>query len=173
MWYKALCNLSRSQSSFQTLRATRRRQRKTDPLASPAAVRSINEKLRAARPALIPGDEKELVRLLRAARHAQRYPATETKRGRPGRWKREDLLQVAAHLGEILDRETSAQTSLASFVDHYLRLPDFPADVIEVLGGGAVNLFEAEQGWASPRRASLASGRGRACSCSWHSPCAC
>ena len=83
--------------------------------------------------------------MLRAARHAQRYPATDTKRGRPGRWKREDLLQVAAHLGDLLDRETSSHISFASFVDHYLRLPDFPSDVIEALENGDINLFEAEQ----------------------------
>jgi hypothetical protein len=86
-----------------------------------------------------------LVRLLRAARHAQRYPATDTKRGRPGKWKREDLLGVAAHLGDILYRETSSHNSFASFVDHYLRLLDFPPDVVEVLEKGEVNLFEAEQ----------------------------
>ena len=127
------------------MRATRRRKRKADPLASPAAVRSITEKLRAALPDLIPQKDKELVRLLRAARHAQRYPATDTKRGRPGKWKREELLGVAAHLGDILDRETSSQISLASFVDHYLRLLDFPSDVIEALENGGINLFEAEQ----------------------------
>jgi hypothetical protein len=96
-------------------------------------------------PDLIPQKEKELVRLLRAARHAQRYPATDTKRGRPSKWKREDLLRVATLLGDILDRETSAQVSFASFVDHYLRLPDFPTDVVEVLKSGEINLFEAEQ----------------------------
>lgn len=85
------------------------------------------------------------MRLLRAARHAQRYPATDTKRGRPGKWKREDLLRVAAHLGDILDRETTSQISFASFVDHYLRLIDFPADVVEALEKGEINLFEAEQ----------------------------
>ena len=85
------------------------------------------------------------MRLLRAARHAQRYPATDTKRGRPGKWKREDLLRVTAHLGDILDRETSSQISFASFVDHYLRLLDFPPDVVEVLEKGEINLFEAEQ----------------------------
>jgi hypothetical protein len=86
-----------------------------------------------------------LVRLLRAARHAQRYPATDTKRGRPGTWKRDDLLRVAAHLSGILDRETPSQISFASFVDHYLRLLDFPVDVIEALEDGEINLFEAEQ----------------------------
>lgn len=46
---------------------------------------------------------------------------------------------------DILDRETSSHISFASFVDHYLRLPDFPSDVIEVLESGEINLFEAEQ----------------------------
>ena len=127
------------------MRATRRRQRKADPLASPASVRSVFERLRSALPDLIPHEDKELVRLLRAARHAQRYPATDTKRGRPGKWKREDLLRVAARLGDILDRETSSQISFASFADHYLRLLDFPPDVVEALENGYINLFEAEQ----------------------------
>ena len=83
--------------------------------------------------------------MLRAARHAQRYPATDTKRGRPSKWKREDLLKVAAQLGDILDRETSSHISFASFVDHYLRLPDFPSDVVGSLENGEINLFEAEQ----------------------------
>lgn len=85
------------------------------------------------------------MRLLRAARHAQRYPATDTKRGRPGKWKREDLLRVAARLEDILDRETPSHISFASFVDHYLRLLEFPSDVIEVLENEDINLFEAEQ----------------------------
>jgi hypothetical protein len=85
------------------------------------------------------------VRLLRAARHARRYPATDTKRGRPGKWKREDLLRVGALLDDILARETSSHISFASFVDHYLRLPDFPGDVIRALENGDINLFEAEQ----------------------------
>jgi hypothetical protein len=127
------------------LRATRRRRRKADPLASLAAVHLITERLRSALPDLIPRKDKELVRLLRAARHAQRYPATDTKRGRPGKWGREELLRVVARLEEILGRETSSQISFSSFVDHYLRLPDFPPDVIEALENGEINLFEAEQ----------------------------
>ena len=90
------------------MKATRRRPRKVDPLASPAAVRSVFVHLRSALPDLIPQKDKELVRLLRATRHARRYPATDTKRGRPGRWQREDLLRVGAHLDEILLRETAS-----------------------------------------------------------------
>jgi hypothetical protein len=96
-------------------------------------------------PELIPHKDKELMRLLRAARHAQRYPATDTKRGRPSKWKREELLRVTTRLGEILDRETFSHISFSSFVDHYLRLLDFPSDVIEALAQEEINLFEAEQ----------------------------
>lgn len=127
------------------MRATRRRPRKADPLASAQAVRSIIGHLRSALPEIIPQKDKELIRLLRAARHIQRYRATDTNRGRPSKWKREELLSVVARLEHILDRETSSHISLASFVDHYLRLIDFPADVVEVLEKGEINLFEAEQ----------------------------
>jgi hypothetical protein len=48
-------------------------------------------------------------------------------------------------LEDILGRETFSHISFASFVDHYLRLPDFPSDVIEALENGDINLFEAEQ----------------------------
>ncbi len=84
MWYKHMCNIIPYRGRYQTLRATRRRQSKANPLASIAAARSIIERLRAALPDLIPSKDKELVLLLRAARHAQRYSATGTKRGRPG-----------------------------------------------------------------------------------------
>ncbi len=83
--------------------------------------------------------------MLHALRHVQRYPASDTRRGRPGRWPREDLLKVGARLAEILDRETSSRISVASFIDHYLRLTEFPADVLQALSVGEVNLFEAAQ----------------------------
>ena len=83
--------------------------------------------------------------MLRAVRHIHRYPASDTKRGRPSRWKREDLLKVSARLTDILERETSSHISLSSFIDHYLRLPEFPADVLQALSSGDINLFEAEQ----------------------------
>ena len=127
------------------MKATRRRQRKADPLASPEDVRSICAQLRAALPEIISPQDKELVRLLRAVRHVQRYPATDTKRGRPSKWRREDLLKVAARLTDILDRETSSHLSVASFVDHYLRLLEFPADIVQALAKEGINLFEAEQ----------------------------
>jgi hypothetical protein len=127
------------------LRATYRRRRKADPLASAEAVRAVIELLRSSLPEIIPKRDKDLVKMLRAVRHVNRYRATDTKRGRPSRWKREELLSVGSHLSSILERETSSHISLSSFVDHYLRLLDFPADVLEALSSGQINLFEAEQ----------------------------
>lgn len=127
------------------MRATYRRERKTDPLASVEAVRSVIEQLRSTLPEIIPKRDKELVKMLRAVRHVNRYRATDTKRGRPGRWKREELLSVGSRLNSILERETSSHISLSSFVDHYLRLLDFPSDVVDALSFGDINLFEAEQ----------------------------
>ena len=83
--------------------------------------------------------------MLHAARHVRRYPASDTKRGRPSRWPRETLIKIGARLDDILDRETSSRISVASFVDHYLRLLDFPADVLQALAASDVNLFEAAQ----------------------------
>jgi hypothetical protein len=127
------------------MRATRRRKRQSDPLASPEAVTSIFAQLRVALPEIIPRRDKDLIRMLRAARYVERYSATDTRRGRPSHWKREDLLKVSTSLNDILERETSFHLSLASFVDHYLRLLDFPADVLAALSRGEINLFEAAQ----------------------------
>ncbi|HEX8686225.1 MAG TPA: hypothetical protein VF654_06970, partial [Pyrinomonadaceae bacterium] len=65
-------------------------------------------------PEVIPNSEKHLIRFLYAVRHVERRPATETKRGRPSRWKREDLVSAASHLRAILARETAGRVSLNS-----------------------------------------------------------
>jgi hypothetical protein len=108
-------------------------------------VRLIFDQLKIAFALLSSLKEKDLVKLARAVRHVERYSATDTRRGRPARWPREDLVKVGSKLAEILDRETSGRISIATFADHYLRLLDFPADVLESLSKGEVNLFEAEQ----------------------------
>jgi O-acetyl-ADP-ribose deacetylase (regulator of RNase III) len=127
------------------LRAASRRPRRPDPLARPQAIRSVFAQLRAALPEIIPTEDKDLIRMLRAARHIQRYVATETRRGRPSPWQRQDLLRMTAVVLDILDRETSSGLSLSSFVDHYLRVLNFPAEVVRALSKGEVNLFEAQQ----------------------------
>ncbi len=127
------------------MRITRRRTRRPAALVSQADVRSVLVQLRERLPAITPRSDKQLVAMLRAAHHIERYPATDTKRGRPSPWRRIDLLQVATVLREILDATTGGRLALASFVDHYLRLLDLPADLLEALESGVINLFEAEQ----------------------------
>lgn len=124
---------------------TRRRKRRPDLFASANWVRSIFDKLKADFPLLSSLREKELVKLARAVRHVERYSATDTRRGRPSRWPREDVIRVGSKLGEILSRETNGRISVATFVDHYLRILDFPSDVMDALLRGEINLFEAEQ----------------------------
>jgi hypothetical protein len=127
------------------VRATRRRRREIDPLASPEAVRAVCDALRARMPDVIPSSEKHLVRFLNALRHVERRPATDTKRGRPGRWPREKLIEAAGQLRWILERETSGRISPSSFVGQYLPLLHFPPDVIDALSDGRLNLQEAAQ----------------------------
>jgi hypothetical protein len=67
----------------------------------------------------------------------------EGRRGRPARYRREELLRVDTRLRELLGRET--RLSVRSFIGQYLPILDFPNDVREALERGDVNLFEAHQ----------------------------
>ena len=125
------------------MRATRRRSRRIDPLASPTAVRRVCQQLRELLPALIPKSEKELLRFLYAVRHIERRPTTDTKRGRPGHWRREDLLKAATALRSVLERETGGRISLSSFIGQYIAVLHFPSDVTQALSSGHINLQEA------------------------------
>jgi hypothetical protein len=127
------------------MRATRRRHRTPDPLASPDAVRFICSQLRARLPESIPASEKQLSRFLFAVRHIERRPATNTQRGRPSRWPREKLIEAASQLRAVLERETSGRVSLSSFIGQYLPILEFPTDVVEALSSGQINLQEASQ----------------------------
>jgi len=127
------------------MRATRRRHRIADPCASPESVRHTCQKLREQLPDIIPQQEKDLLRFLYAVRHIERRPATDTRRGRPSHWKREDLIIAAAHLRAILERETQGRVSLSSFIGQYLSVLHFPADITDALASGDINLPEAAQ----------------------------
>lgn len=127
------------------MRATRRRLRTLDPLASPEAVKAICRLLRERMIDVIPSAEKHLVHFLYAVRHIERRPATETKRGRPSRWHREQLIVAASTLRGILQRETSGRIDLNSFIGQYLPILEFPSDVVEALSAGQINLQEAAQ----------------------------
>lgn len=127
------------------MRARRRRTRRPNHLATPDGVRSVCRALRERCPALIPNSESQLLKLLEAVRHVERRPATDTKRGRPPRWGREHLLEVARHLKAVLERETQGRISLQSFTGQYLRVINFPPDVQAALESGDLNLGEAAQ----------------------------
>jgi|GEM_PF-1134111 len=125
------------------MRTTKRRARKHDPLATPAAVRGICDELRQRLSDLILNQDKQLFSLLNAVRHIGRYSAAETGKGRPARWERETLLEASRHLSAILERETGGRVSVSSFVGLYLRVLHFPADVLSALERGEINLQEA------------------------------
>jgi hypothetical protein len=127
------------------MRATRRRRREPDPLASPASVRAVCRLLRERMPDTIPTSENQLARFLFAVRHVERRPATDTKRGRPSRWPREKLTEAASLLRAILERETLGRVSVNSFIGQYLPLLQFPQDVTDALTKGEINLHEASQ----------------------------
>lgn len=127
------------------MRTMRRRQRTPSPLASAESVRFICQQLREHCPEIIPRSEKHLLLMLEAVRNIERRPATDTKRGRPPRWPRPQLLEVARHLRAILERETSGKIALQSFIGQYLRILRFPSDVQTALASGDINLQEAVQ----------------------------
>jgi hypothetical protein len=68
---------------------------------------------------------------------------SESKRGRPARYTREELLRVDSRLRDLLARET--RISVRSFVGQYLPILNFPRGVREALERGDINLFEAHQ----------------------------
>ena len=76
------------------MRITRRRKRQANPFASSDWVRSNFDQLKAASPLLSPLKEKDMIRLARTMRHVERYSAIDTRRGKPSRWPRENLVRV-------------------------------------------------------------------------------
>jgi len=125
------------------LKATRRRTRRTDPLASADAVGRVLERLRSTLPELIPRSHKNLSSLLNSVRGLYMRQPSETKRGRPARYTREELLRVDSALHDLLARETGI--GVRSFVGQYLPILEFPKDIREALERGEINLFEAHQ----------------------------
>jgi hypothetical protein len=123
------------------LKATKRRTRRPDPLASAEGVGRVIEQLRERRPELIPRSRKDLSSLLNAVRGLYLRQPAATNRGRPARYTREQLLSVDSALRDILSRETSI--SVRSFVGQYLPILDLPDDVRQALERRDVNLFEA------------------------------
>src|SRR5206468_44453 len=94
-------------------------------------------------PEIIPRSHKNLSSLLNSVRGIYMRQPSETGRGRPARYTREELLRVDSALHDLLSRETSI--SVRSFVGQYLPILDFPRDIQDALERGDVNLFEAHQ----------------------------
>jgi hypothetical protein len=95
-------------------------------------------------PELVLDNEQQTIRILRAAKHASRSTKVDSKRGRPSRWSRSDLLKVTTRVNAIL-RSKGVSIGLVSFVDYYLRILDFPPDVVVALQSGEINLYESQQ----------------------------
>lgn len=126
------------------MKVTRRRTRRPDPLAARTAVRAILTQLQSALGPTSPKTEKDLISLLRATGYAARHPLVKAGRGRKSRWSDYDKSRVRLLLAELLARGTK-RVAVRSFLEHYLLILDFPADVAEALEAGTINLFEAEQ----------------------------
>src|SRR5712671_4629063 len=139
-----LCKNSRNLRNL-ALGVKHRRPRTVDPLASPEAIRGVFCHLRKRLPLLVPASESHMIKLLNAVRNIERHSSIGTRRGRPSRWKRQDLLNVSSQLRAILSRETKGRVSLNSFAGVYVRLLGFPRDVLRALETGDVTLFEAAQ----------------------------
>lgn len=125
------------------MKAARRRSRQPDPLARPEAVRLILNELRTRASHQIPQKDVETRRFLYAVLHVERFPASDTKRGRPAHWTRAEVIRGASLLGQILARETSGRISVKSFITAYLPLLFYPTDLTEALISEQINLFEA------------------------------
>ena len=143
------------------MKATRRRARKLDPLASAEGVNRVLASLHASLPDLIPRSHKSLTSLLNSVRGLYARPSMAAKRGRPARYSREQLLRVDSRLRAVLARETSI--SVRSFVGQYLPILEFPQDVREALDRADVNLFEAHQlARLTPKRLGMTEAEARA-----------
>lgn len=125
------------------MRTSRRRTRRKDPLASPEAVRRVLDQLRRQCPKVLPGVEKQVVKLLESVRHYEKRPSVDESRGRPRRWPREEVAEIAKKLRDILERKTGGRISASSFVSMYLPILRYPGDVTDALRESEINIREA------------------------------
>jgi hypothetical protein len=125
------------------MRASRRRTRRVDPLASPEAVRGVLDKLRGQCSDVLPKSEPQLIKMLESVRHHERSSAVPGKRGRPRRWPRNEVALVGRKLKVVLARETGGRVAQSSFISLYLPLLRYPTDVAAALTQGEINIREA------------------------------
>ena len=122
-----------------------RRQRRQDPLASAEAVRGVLDAFAREIGSRIHIPPHKLQALVRAVTYSRRHPERSPHRGRPARFRDEELVVADQALSAVLDRETSGRVSIRSFSDHYLSILRFPPEIQTALSRGDINLAEAEQ----------------------------
>lgn len=125
------------------MRASRRRTRRADPLASPEAVRNVLNVLRGQCPDILPKSEPHLVRMLESVRHHERRGPVTGMRGRPRRWPRDEVALVSKKLKAVLRRETGGRVSQSSFVSLYLPILRYSSEVTAALTQEEINIREA------------------------------
>jgi hypothetical protein len=125
------------------MHSSRRRTRRKDPLASPEAVRHVMDQLRRKCPNILPSVEKQAMKMLESVRHYMLNPSVNESRGRPRRWPREDVAEVAENLRDILERKIGGRLSTSSFVSMYLPILRYPVDVTDALSANEINIREA------------------------------
>jgi hypothetical protein len=125
------------------MRLSRRRSRRRDPLALPETVRGILDQLRRQCPNILPGNERQLARMLESVRHYERSPTINEGRGRPRRWSRDDVAKVSEELIKVLERKTGGRVLASSFVSLYLPILQYPTDITAALREGNLNIGEA------------------------------
>lgn len=87
--------------------------------------------------------DKEFSRFLYAVQHIERYPAQETRKGRPARFAREKLLKAGLIIKGILEQETGGQISLLYFIGNLLPVLKFPPDLRRALNENKISVAEA------------------------------
>lgn len=81
--------------------------------------------------------------MLESVRHYEKRPIVNESIGRPRRWLREDIAEVAEKLRDLLEHKTEGRISSSSFVSLYLPILYYPRDVIKALSDGEINIREA------------------------------
>jgi hypothetical protein len=144
------------------MRASRRRTRRRDNLASPDAVRHILAELRRRCPDKLSSSERQVRRMLESVRHYEKRPIVDESRGRPRRWPRRDVVEIADRLRDILTSNTEGRISISSFVSLYLPILHYPADVTRALSDGRINIREsAHLARLTPEKLNCASREAR------------